>query len=856
MSRLVTPCFYARLCWQSIALCLLSLLIAGPVLAATPPGTLIRSQAQAYFLDEYQQSYMVNSNEVTTLIREVTGVRLENSQRLLGKPGDELVFPHRLINSGNITASYQLTVTHNALLYFDKNNDGQTTEEDRVTGPVLLPPGDSKGLLVKAWVPDSAETTITLSARVIKPECSGVNEHESQGRFQAVNYDTMSHSLGVVYEVTQRADKAEATINDTVTTTLSFARRDSHSDNSVVEMLYRLPAELDYVGGSTWLYSDDGTEKVHISDEGIRTPEGLRFRLEQSVNQAGVPVNRHDGKLVFETRVKSGTNQTLYNVAEYTFCEKGGDKPCPDNVKQNTNSVPLTIKGFGVALNGSPYSSEPYIGEPQIVVSATAGGIAEFTNYLWNRGTTNSQYKVTLESSNFPEGAQYCLTTADSGCSPFIDQPELLVNDIESGSYREIRLLVKLPENSPGQQADFSLQLKATDILASYKVEDTTENILQQIEGSADYSVDLTCENCQNGNGAGQGPEDSAVVTLTGNAGETLRFEHIVVNNTGNRADSYLLDLLPKEGVTLPNGIRWSFVNEFNQTVTGTGVLVAGQQQKLSLLVELPDNLLPGTWSFYVKAASPVNRGVADQLHLAMIVEEQQQITLTHNGRSQVSPGSFVTFIHQLSNPGNQTVSGITLHLEDSRGGEGWQSLVYHDTNSDGRIDGDDPLIQGEFSLPAKETRQLIVKVFAPASASPGSENITTLTARFGGQQSMAVTNSSMANNAIVVITKIQAEWDCSSSLPTHFSNETFPVKPGECVVYKLTATNQGSEPVHNVVIYDKATDFTRLHNLHGLPEMSDGGEHGVSGQTINATWSQGLMPGQSVCLKFGIQIQ
>lgn len=165
-------------------------------------------------------------------------------------------------------------------------------------------------------------------------------------------------------------------------------------------------------------------------------------------------------------------------------------------------------------------------------------------------------------------------------------------------------------------------------------------------------------------------------------------------------------------------------------------------------------------------------------------------------------------------------------------------------------------MCQGEFSLPAKETRQLIVKVFAPASASPGSENITTLTARFGGQQSMAVTNSSMANNAIVVITKIQAEWDCSSSLPTHFSNETFPVKPGECVVYKLTATNQGSEPVHNVVIYDKATDFTRLHNLHGLPEMSEGGEHGVSGQMIKATWSQGLMPGQSVCLKFGIQIQ
>lgn len=64
-----------------------------------------------------------------------------------------------------------------------------------------------------------------------------------------MNYDTISPSSGIVYEVSQKADKSEATINDTVTTTLLFARRDSHSDNSVVKMLYRLPAELKYDKG-------------------------------------------------------------------------------------------------------------------------------------------------------------------------------------------------------------------------------------------------------------------------------------------------------------------------------------------------------------------------------------------------------------------------------------------------------------------------------------------------------------------------------------------------------------------------------------------------------------------------------
>ena len=61
------------------------LLLSSSADAATAPGTVIHSQASAYFVDESKQSYTVTSNEVTTLVREVTGVFLQSDQHRCGR---------------------------------------------------------------------------------------------------------------------------------------------------------------------------------------------------------------------------------------------------------------------------------------------------------------------------------------------------------------------------------------------------------------------------------------------------------------------------------------------------------------------------------------------------------------------------------------------------------------------------------------------------------------------------------------------------------------------------------------------------------------------------------------------------
>ena len=89
-------------------------------------------------------------------------------------------------------------------------------------------------------------------------------------------------------------------------------------------------------------------------------------------------------------------------------------------------------------------------------------------------------------------------------------------------------------------------------------------------------------------------------------------------------------------------------------------------------------------------------------------------------------------------------------------------------------------------------------------------------------------------------------------------NRDTFPAKPGTCVVYRLTASNLGAERIQQVVIHGAAPNFTTFCEQSGLPKNQGRvpGQIHSSGQGISASWSDGLMPGESVALFFGVRIQ
>ena len=268
----------------------------------------------------------------------------------------------------------------------------------------------------------------------------------------------------------------------------------------------------------------------------------------------------------------------------------------------------------------------------------------------------------------------------------------------------------------------------------------------------------------------------------------------------------------------------------------------------LKLVVGLPASLTDGSHDFHVVAVSPVT-GAKDRLTVRITVSDDAGLVLEPNGEGQVTPGSFITFAHRLTNNSNNVVDNLSLSLSDSLKGQGWQSVVYRDLEGDGSLSGSDTVIDGPVSLAGNETLHLLVKVFAPANAGMGTRNVTTLTVLEESGQRLSVTDTSIVNTTNVVIIKEQAPWDCQSSVPVQFRKDAFPARPGTCVVYRLTASNEGVEAVQNVVIHDAAPNFTVLYPQGGLPKTTGRVvvQPNVSGSMINAHWPDGLQPGESV---------
>ena len=865
----------------------LCLLLPSLGVAATPPGTIIRSQAEASFTDEFNEQYLVTSNEVVTRVVKVTGVRLNSPQNRWGIDKKEVVYPHLLTNSGNTPASYKLTIKIKRLpnttdrntesdkvitkLYYDKDHSGQPKPGNEVKGnTTLIQPGENISLLIQATVPNQDQNEVALFARVVRTECEDASETaaKDQGRCLAVNRNKLSRSFGMVYEVSQSTDTKIAYIDDEMKTTLSFIRKDTTSKNSYVEIDYLLPEELEYVENSSQLCKYDGTKCRYFQDPTF-IEKRLRYYVEEDKDQVGSPESRHEGQIRFKTRVEGGVGKILYNAAEYTFQYVG----VSGSIRQTTNYIPLEIKGYGVSLNASSLSSDPHIGEPQIVASTQAGSVVEFTNYLWNRGTEPNSYEVTLETKDntFPDESTYCLTRDEECTTSFSKQPPALVfneGEIPPGTNKEIRLFIQLPDTDFAPQPNYNLTLKAVDTsqASSYEVTDTTRNMLAEITGSATNSMDLTFGEALNkgGLGAGKGPETTPLKTLQGKPGTTLTIEKIYINNTGDQADNYQLAILSGPDGALPESFTWSFLNEQNRPTANSVTVPAGASAHIKVLIELPANNPPERWSFYVHAHSSVTK-VEDKLHLALEVQavpDEEQLTLTPDRQAQVTPGSFVTFAHQLTNRGNTPIDNITLTVTNSRGSEGWQAMIYADSDDDGQITAGESIIDLTklLSLDTGKNKGLIIKLFAPANAPQGETNITTLTATWGNKQSLTVTDTSQVNSTNVMITKLQAHWNCEKPLPTDFSRDGFKVIPNECVVYKLTASNHGVETANSVMIHDRAPSFTQFEETSSLPFTETGGKREyqpnlISGSTITATWPQ-LTPGASVSLVYGIRIQ
>ncbi|MDT4856011.1 hypothetical protein FQZ97_903860 [compost metagenome] len=201
----------------------------------------------------------------------------------------------------------------------------------------------------------------------------------------------------------------------------------------------------------------------------------------------------------------------------------------------------------------------------------------------------------------------------------------------------------------------------------------------------------------------------------------------------------------------------------------------------------------------------------------------------------------------------------------------GWTTALYIDVDGDGQIGSGDTLVTGTIPGPlaANGTQKLLVKVFAPGGASAGAVDTATVTVTFPAGATSCGTPS--ATDVTTVITgqmrlvKTQAlDTNCDGTeVPS--SSAPLVAKPGECIVYRVVATNEGAAPVTNMSINDAVPAYTSFTGATQPPAATQCTSTGVTGTALayssTATTvacgsaSNTVAPGGTATLLFSVKV-
>ncbi|MFG6414945.1 beta strand repeat-containing protein [Roseateles sp. DC23W] len=843
-----------------------------PALAAAPAGTVIGNQAAATYSDGSAVVRTVTSNTVVTTVQQVAAVSVVASGTKTISIGGQVYYPHTLTNSGNGTDSFALSATNGGgftfaatLFYADANGDGVPDNNVPITSTGQLAAGQAFRFVVAGIVPGTAvagasNTMTTTATSGFTPGTTGSVVDQTTITAQAVINATQA------LDVTSGPSPSVG--SRTLTLTFTNTGNTTATNLTLTELI---PAGMTYVAGSA-RWSGSGATVLTDADAadgqgGIVYDHNVTAANRVTAVIASVPPGG-SGTLSFQVTVNAGLPAGAHaaTAATASFSYHDGATTVPAS---NTNTVQYVVLGAAVvSMTGAT------------VTSAPQGGVVNFTNTITNNGNATDTFDLSTLTSTFPAGTTFQFFQAD-GVTPIVDHNGNGIPDtgpVPAGGAVNIVVRAILPPDAAG--GPYGVVAKATSSADPTKSA-SAPNTLTAITAS---TVDLT----NNGSGAGApgygpGPEAVAVSTATVASGGTARIT-LVVANGGSVADSFALRASTDATfatTTLPSGWTVVFRDASGAVLDNTGVINSGANKAIYADVTVPAGASAGATQLYFRAQSATT-GAGDTLHNAVAVGTVRSLALTPNNTAQLTPGGTTVYTHMLTNTGNVSeadgvLSTGSLGVTDSA--PGFTSVIYWDKNNDGVLDAGDPVITDLSQLvggtnganttpglaPGKSAR-LFVKTSAPAGATSGATNITTLSAALAGVNGGAAapmaataTDTSTVIVSQVTLFKTQAlDAGCDGTADTAFSPVaiTSGAAPGGCIRYEITATNVGPVAVTSLVVSDATPAYTTYSATvpasatAGTVTAPAGGGRGTL-QTSVAT----LAPGASVVLRFGVRI-
>lgn len=862
------------------------------------PGDRITNIASGDFVDVYGNVQVINSNPVELTITEVRALQLIRDQQQLGLIGGQINFPHTLSNTGNVTDSYQLSLSQDAgddfdltglAVYADRNQDGLPDDNLNLLingNTISLAAGESLQLVATGSIPsdrsdgNNAMFTLTATSTTpVSPPSSSV-------------VDTTTVTTGAVIGVVKSQNVSTGVRGTLITYTLTYNNTGNDAGELRITDLLR-ESELAYITGSGRFSNGTGalTEAAGEAPANSAvdyqvTDIGDQQQLEIVI--ANIPA-QSTGSISFQVQALSADDNNIDNTANYRQYNGGL------LVKNtNTNTVTFTLQEQADVVLNVTVGSASNAGNPasapdnlQTIASLNAGSEVLFSNYVWNTGDNTDVFNLTYISSNLPSCASVRLYAAD-GVTLLTDSNGDGVIDsgaIAADGMRAIKVGIRsTPECAT--VTPITVDLTATSA-NNPAISDPVRNQLNTIvQGGTDlYNLDNSGKQPQGIDNAG-----AAFVSLTVDGRNQATFP-LVVENTNPTVNNYVLiadddgTLDPSSNTSdLPAGWAVEFFeadsndcSSLGAPITNSGPVAPSGSVNYCAVVTTPAGVAPSTTPMWFAVRSPVN-GQSDLLKNQVVIPTQRLLTLTSDQEGQVAAGGTNVYVHTLTNNGNVTegvnVGDLGIAL-DQANANGFSHTVYFDANHDGLLDAADPIVtdlaslgltNGAVGLDPNESIRLLVKVQAPAEAPEGQMGSVVLTATptnvIGGVSLLAISNTDVTRVAAsqLRLQKLQAlDADCSGAPDTPFSLNPVQIKPNECVFYQIIATNQSSQPAANVVINDVVPAYTTLH-VPPLPSVSQGSMGAGSANTDGATGAivgelGTIAPNGSATLQFSIHV-